>query len=237
MIHPAVAYALALVLFVGAALMSRSIRADAPERKREPITRQTLFAGARYIRAKPDLLGSMTLDLFAVVLGAASALLPIFARDILGTGPWGLGLLRAAPAVGALAMALYLAYKPIKQAAGLKMFGGVAMFGVATIVFGLSTSLLLSLVALAVMGAADVVSVVVRQSLVQIRTPDEMRGRVGAVNAMFISSSNQLGDWRAGEMAAAIGAVPAVVVGGACTVAVAAAWMALFPSLRKLERV
>jgi MFS family permease len=117
------------------------------------------------------------------------------------------------------------------------MFGGVAMFGVATIVFGLSTSLLLSLVALAVMGAADVVSVVVRQSLVQIRTPDEMRGRVGAVNAMFISSSNQLGDWRAGEMAAAIGAVPAVVVGGACTVAVAAAWMALFPSLRKLERV
>lgn len=236
MLHPSAAYFTAAALALVAA--TRTIRIDAvmPDRRREAITFETISAGVRFIRRTPEILGAMSLDLFAVVLGATAALLPIFARDILGTGPWGLGLLRAAPAVGALSMAVLLAYNPIRTKAGPKMFGAVALFGLATIVFGLSTSLALSLVSLVVMGAADVVSVVVRQSLVQVRTPDDMRGRVGAVNAMFISSSNQLGDFRAGEMAAAIGVVPAVIAGGIGAIAIAGLWAVLFPSLRRLER-
>lgn len=237
MLHPAATYLFAAALSLAAAVASLSVKAEMPERKIGPITFETLSAGLRFVWRTPALLGSMTLDLLAVVIGAANALMPIFARDILGTGPWGLGLLRAAPAVGALGMAIYLAYNPIRRAAGLKMFGGVALFGMATIAFGLSTSLAASLTALVVMGAADVISVVVRQSLVQLRTPDDMRGRVGAVNAMCIASSNQLGDFRAGEAAALLGAVPAVVAGGVGTIAVAGLWMWLFPSLAKLERV
>jgi MFS family permease len=237
MVSPVAPYLCAAGLFVIGATAVSSIAIARVERRREPITLATIFAGAGYIRRTPELLGSMTLDLCAVVVGAATALLPIFARDILLTGPWGLGLLRAAPAVGALSTAVWLAYNPIRRQAVPLMFAGVAVFGAATVVFGLSTSLGLSLLALAVMGAADVVSVVVRQSLVQLRTPDEMRGRVGAVNAMFISASNQLGDFRAGVAAAAIGAVPAVVLGGGATILVAALWMALFPSLRMLQRV
>ncbi len=236
MIDPSAAYFVAAALSVVAATQTLRIDAPAPERKREAITFETISAGARYIWRTPELLGTMSLDLFAVIMGATAALLPIFARDILGTGPWGLGLLRAAPAVGALSMAVLLAYHPIRRKAGLKMFGAVALFGLATIVFGLSTSLILSLVSLIVMGAADVVSVVVRQSLVQVRTPDEMRGRVGAVNAMFISSSNQLGDFRAGEMAAMLGVVPAVIAGGIGAIVIAGLWALMFPSLRRLER-
>jgi len=236
MIHPSAAYFVAAALSVVAATQTLRIDAPVPERKREAITFETISAGARYIWRTPELLGTMSLDLFAVIMGATAALLPIFARDILGTGPWGLGLLRAAPAVGALSMAVLLAYHPIRRKAGVKMFGAVALFGLATIVFGLSTSLVLSLVSLVVMGAADVVSVVVRQSLVQVRTPDEMRGRVGAVNAMFISSSNQLGDFRAGEMAAMFGVVPAVIAGGIGAIVISALWAMMFPSLRKLER-
>lgn len=236
MLHPSAAYFAASALALVAATQSIRIDAPAPERKREAITFETISAGVRFIRHTPEILGAISLDLFAVVLGATTALLPIFARDILGTGPWGLGLLRAAPAVGALSMAVFLAYHPMRSKAGPKMFGAVALFGLATIVFGLSTHLALSLGALVIMGASDVVSVVVRQSLVQVRTPDEMRGRVGAVNAMFISSSNQLGDFRAGEMAAAIGVVPAVIAGGIGAIVTAGLWMMLFPSLRRLER-
>ena len=236
MLHPSAAYFTAAALALVAATQTMRIDAVMPDRKREAITFETISAGVRFIRRTPEILGAISLDLFAVILGATAALLPIFARDILGTGPWGLGLLRAAPAVGALSMAVLLAYHPIRRHAGPKMFGAVALFGLATIVFGISTSLALSLVALIVMGASDVVSVVVRQSLVQVRTPDEMRGRVGAVNAMFISSSNQLGDFRAGEMAAAIGVVPAVIAGGIGAIVTAGLWAVLFPSLRTLER-
>lgn len=236
-LSPVVTYGTAAVLLCVAAAIASFIRIAPIERRREPITFSSVFAGASYIRRTPELLGSMTLDLAAIVMGATAALFPVFARDVLGTGPWGLGLLRASVAVGALSASVWLAYNPIRRAAGIRMFAGVMVFGLATVVFGLSTSLILSMAALVVMGAADVVSVVVRQSLVQLRTPDEMRGRVGAFNAMFISSSNQLGDLRAGVAAAAIGTVPATIIGGVATIAVALLWMRLFPSLTRLERL
>jgi len=163
--------------------------------------------------------------------------MPIFARDVLHTGPWGLGALRGAPAIGALAMTVLLARTSINRRVGMRMFQAVIVFGLATVVFALSRSMALSLVALAVMGAADTVSVVIRTSLVQLRTPDEMRGRVGAVNFLFINASNQLGEFESGVVAALIGAVPAAVVGGVGTVAVALLWMRIFPDLRKVERL
>ena len=205
-------------------------------RRAERITRETLSAGLTFIWRTPELLGAMSLDLVAVGLSSASALMPILARDILQVGPLGLGILRAAPAVGALSMAIWLARFPMRNKAGLKMFAGVAGFGLGTIVFGVSQSFALSLAALALLGAADVVSVVVRMSLVQLRTPDDMRGRVGAVNSMFIAASNQLGDFRAGVMAAAFGAGPAVVAGGIAAILITALWMRLFPMLTTLER-
>jgi MFS family permease len=236
-LHPAAPYICAAVLFLVASLATKSIQSAAPERRTGPITAETVFAGAAYIRRTPELLGSMTLDLVAVVVGAAYALLPVFARDILGTTSAGLGVLRAAPAVGALAMAVWLSWNPIRAQAGLKMFGGVMLYGVGTIALGLTSSFAIALAALIVMGAADVVSVVVRQSLVQLRTPDDMRGRVGAVNAMFIASSNQLGDFRAGLIASWFGTVTAIVSGGIAAIVVAGLWMALFPTLRTLQRV
>jgi len=163
--------------------------------------------------------------------------LPIFARDILGTGPWGLGLLRASPAVGALCMSVWLAHHPLKHRVGRTLFGVVILFGLATMVFGLSTSLPLSMAALATLGAADVVSVVIRFSLVQLNTPDDMRGRVSALNALFVGTSNQLGDFESGVVAALLGAVPAVLIGGAGTIVVALLWMALFPTLRRIDRL
>jgi hypothetical protein len=190
-----------------------------------------------FIRRRPDILGAISLDLFAVLLGGATALLPVFARDILHAGPVGLGLLRGAPAVGALAVSLWLARRPMRRRLGHRMFVAVALFGVGTIVFGLSRSLPLSVAALALLGAADVVSVVIRSSLVQIRTPDEMRGRVAAVNLLFIGSSNQLGEFESGTLAALVGAVPAVVLGGIGTLVVAGLWMGLFPGLRRLDRI
>ena len=182
-------------------------------------------------------MGCIALDLFAVLLGSTTALLPVFARDVLHTDASGLGLLRAAPAAGALGLSLVLARTSINRHAGHALFGAVAGFGLATVVFGLSGNLYLSLAALAVLGAADVVSVVIRLSLVQLRTPDDMRGRVSAVNALFIQSSNQLGDFRAGLAASAFGAVPAVVLGGLSAIAVAGLWMALFPQLRRLQKL
>lgn len=234
---PSAPYATAGVLLLLASIATRGIATVMPDRLAERVTASTIFAGARFIRGKPELLGSMTLDMVAVGVGAAYALLPVFARDILATNAAGLGILRAAPAVGALSMALYMTRFPVRSAAGIKIFLGVVLYGIATIALGLTTSFVLALGALVAMGAADLMSVVVRQSLIQLRTPDEMRGRVGAFNALFINSSNQLGDFRAGLVAAWIGPVGAIVSGGVAAIAVAGLWMLLFPTLRRLERV
>jgi hypothetical protein len=179
-------------------------------------------------------LGAISLDLFAVLLGGATALLPIYARDILHVGPVGLGFLRSAPAVGAFSMAFYLTHWPLRRHVGAKMFAAVAVFGIATIVFGLSVWFPLSLLALVVLGASDMVSVNIRGSLVQLSTPDAMRGRVSAVSMLFIGASNELGEFESGTTAALLGTVPAVVLGGLGTLAVVAIWMKLFPSLRRV---
>jgi MFS family permease len=196
-----------------------------------------LFAGVAFVRKSPAILGTISLDLFAVLLGGATALLPIYAADILHTGSWGLGVLRTMPSLGALIMTAFLARHAITRKAGMKMFLAVIVFGAATVVFGLSRVLWLSIIALAVMGAADTVSVVVRASLVQLSTPDAMRGRVSAVNYLFINASNQLGAFESGVVASLLGAVPSVVVGGFGTIAVALLWMKLFPTLRQVERL
>jgi MFS family permease len=196
-----------------------------------------LYAGFKFVWANPAILGTISLDLFAVLLGGATALLPIYARDILQTGPWGLGILRAAPAVGALLMTIVLARHNINRRVGMRMFQAVIVFGVATVAFAVSHVIWLSLIALAIMGAADTVSVVIRFSLVQLATPDAMRGRVGAVNFLFINASNQLGQFESGVTAALMGAMPAAVLGGIGTVAVALLWMKLFPTLRDMERL
>ena len=196
---------------------------------------ERLLAGVRYVRSRPVILGAISLDLFAVLLGGAVALMPIYARDILHVDEWGLGLLRSAPAVGAGVVALFLAFRPLRRRAGLVMFVSVALFGVATIVFGVSTSLPLSLAALALLGATDMVSVVIRQTVVQIATPPEMRGRVAAVNMVFIGASNELGDAESGLTAAWFGVVPAVVIGGVGTLLVTAIWAFLFPALREVD--
>lgn len=195
------------------------------------------LAGTRFIRANPTILGTISLDLVAVLLAGATALLPVYAKDILHTDAIGLGLLRSAPAAGALVTTAILARKTFERRVGMRMFQAVIVFGAATVLFGISTNLALSLLALAVMGAADQVSVVIRNMLVQVSTPDDMRGRVGAINFLFISASNQLGEFRAGVTAAWWGAVPAVVVGGIGSVLVALLWMRLFPSLRDVERL
>lgn len=224
-------YATVSVLFLTASVFIALIRGDYPAPRREPPSLQSLFAGIAYIRSHPAILGAISLDLFAVLLGGATALLPIYARDILMTGVWGLGLLRSAPAIGALAMSVYLARHPLRRRVGRIMFASVAIFGLATIIFALSTSFLLSLVALVILGAADVISVVIRTSLVQMETPDEMRGRVSAVNFMFIGTSNQLGEFESGATAALFGTVPAALIGGIGTLMVVVVWMRLFPKL------
>ncbi|TPQ32520.1 MFS transporter [Bradyrhizobium guangdongense] len=196
-----------------------------------------IYAGVRFIRSNPAILGTISLDLFAVLLGGVTALLPIYARDILQTGPMGLGILRAAPAVGALLMTMVLARHAINRRVGLRMFQAVIVFGIATVVFALSHWMWLSVLSLAILGAADTISVVIRFSLVQLATPDEMRGRVGAVNFLFINASNQLGQFESGLTAALFGAMPAAVLGGVGTIAIALLWMKLFPSLRKVERL
>jgi len=193
--------------------------------------------GVSFVRRRPVILGAISLDLFAVLLGGATALLPVFARDILHTGPEGLGLLRSAPALGAACVALLLARRPMDGRIGVKMFSAVAVFGVATIVFGLSRNFYLSLVALSVLGASDMISVFVRQSLVTFATPDGMRGRVGAVNMLFIGASNELGEFESGITAALFGTVPAVIIGGLGTLGVVALWMRLFPPLRTVNRL
>jgi MFS family permease len=234
--HPTAAYATAGVLFLGASLLISLIRLErTPPKKRDPVSLQSVFAGIAFIRGKPAILGAISLDLFAVLLGGATALLPVYAREILAIGPWGLGFLRAAPAAGALLMSLFLARHPLQRRMGRTMFIAVMVFGIATIGFGLSTSFALSLAALIVLGSADVISVVIRQSLVQTKTPDVMRGRVNAVNSMFVGTSNQLGEFESGLTAAWFGVVPAVLIGGIGTIIVAIIWMRLFPELASVD--
>jgi len=235
MAGPTAAYATASLLFLTASSLIALIHIERTPPNREPVTLQSLFAGIVFIRNQPVILGAISLDLFAVLLGGATALLPVYARDILFSGPWGLGLLRSAPAVGALAMSIFLARTMIECRIGRIMFGAVVIFGVATIVFGVSTSFALSLGALVVLGAADVISVVIRSSLVQIKTPDEMRGRVSAVNSMFIGTSNQLGEFESGLTAALFGVVPAVLIGGVGTLVVVIIWTRLFPQLVRID--
>jgi len=232
---PTTAYATASILFLTASSLVALIRIERTPPNREPVSLQSLFAGIVFIRNQPVILGAISLDLFAVLLGGATALLPVYARDILVAGPWGLGLLRSAPAVGALAMSIFLARHMIEHQIGWIMFGAVVIFGVATIVFALSTSFVLSIGSLVVLGAADVISVVIRSSLVQIKTPNEMRGRVSAVNSMFIGTSNQLGEFESGLTAALFGVVPAVLIGGVGTLVVVIIWMRLFPPLLRID--
>jgi MFS family permease len=232
---PEAPYATAACLSLSASFLSSRIRMERSPPRREPVSLTSLFSGFAFIRSHPIVLGSISLDLFAVFLGGATALLPVYARDILHTGPWGLGLLRSGPAIGALGMSVLLAHRPLRQRVGTTMFKAVIVFGLATIVFALSRSLWLSTLAMIALGAADVISVVIRSSFVQLSTPDQMRGRVSAVNAMFIGTSNQLGEFESGVTAALFGTVPAVILGGAGTILVALLWMRLFPDLRKAD--
>ena len=236
-VAPALPYGIMLLFCLSGAIAIGAIRLAQPAAVRDAATPADLFGGVRFVRNNPSILGTISLDLFAVLLGGATALLPIYARDILQTGPLGLGLLRAAPAVGALGMTIVLARHAIARRVGMRMFQAVIVFGVATVVFAVSQAMWLSLSALAIMGAADTVSVVIRFSLVQLATPDEMRGRVGAVNFLFINASNQLGQFESGLTAALLGTVPAAVLGGVGTIAIALLWMKLFPTLRDVERL
>jgi MFS family permease len=232
-----VTYGVSAVLIAVSVVLTGMISNRSQERRREPVTWTSVLGGLLYIKMKPVVLGAISLDLFAVVLGGCVALYPIFAIDILKVGPQGLGLLRAAPAVGAVVCSLWLVRHPLRSHAGATMFWSVALFGAGTVAFGVSTWFPLSLFALFVMGAADMVSVYVRQTLIQLATPDDMRGRVGAVSSVFVTTSNEFGDFRAGMMAGLIGTVPAVVVGGAATLAVTALWTRLFPDLRKVQKL
>ena len=223
--------AFASVIGIGRGPVSTDVK------KREPPSWSTLLAGIRYVWSNKPILGAISLDLFAVLLGGAVALLPIFARDLLHSGPWGLGILRSAPAIGAAAVALLLARFPIRQRAGVLMFACVMIFGIGTIVFGLSQSFALSLIALLVMGASDMISVVIRSTLIQTRTPDEMRGRVAAVNVVFIGASNELGEFESGVTAEWLGPKVAVLVGGIGTCIVVLVWATLFKELRDVNRL
>jgi MFS family permease len=236
-VAPALPYALMGVFWGLAVILIAAIRLDKTVYGKEPPSLAALFAGVRFVRRNQAILGTISLDLFAVLLGGVTALLPIYARDILHTGPWGLGVLRSAPAVGALLMTAILTRHAIKRRAGMRIFQAVIIFGLMTVLFAGSRSMWLSILALAALGAADTVSVIIRSSLVQLATPDDMRGRVGAVNFLFINASSQLGEFESGMTAALFGAMPAALLGGIGTVAVALLWMQLFPSLRKLERL
>lgn len=232
-----VVFGTAAAAFAVAGGLVAAIRTRHAAMAREPVTWASALAGLTFIRSRPVLFGAISLDLFAVLLGGATALLPIYAQDVLHTGPWGLGLLRSTQAVGSVCMGLYLAHHPLNRQAGRRMLWAVAVFGLATIAFGLSTNLYLSFLCLFVVGAADMVSVFVRQTLVQADTPDEMRGRVAAVNTVFIGASNELGEFESGALAALVGAVPAVVVGGVGTILVAAFYAWAFPALRERDRL
>jgi len=230
---PSAVYAGAMLTAIGALLSMFRIKTRPQLRRREPMTAKTILAGLHFIWREKMVLGAISLDLFAVLLGGAVALLPVYAREILHTGPWGLGLLRTAPGVGAAVMAIALAHRPLRGRAGPTLLWSVAGFGICTILFGVSTSLVLSLISLICLGAADMVSVIIRATLVQLRTPDEMRGRVMAVDMVFIGTSNELGQFESGLTAQWFGTVPAVLLGGVGTLAVIALWTWIFPDLRR----
>lgn len=230
-------YAVALLASTAAVLQTAHIRVTEPTRARQDVNLSTVLAGFRYLWEKRIILGSISLDLFAVLLGGAVALLPVIAHEILHTGPWGLGLLRSAPGVGALLTAIAIAHFPVRRKAGLIMLLCVGSFGFFTILFGISHSVILSLVALFFVGASDMVSVIIRGVLIQIATPNEMRGRVNAVDMVFIGASNELGEFESGVTAQWLGAVPAVVLGGIGAIAVTLLWAGLFPDLRKANRL
>lgn len=233
----AMAYAATAVCYGIGLVTLLSIRAQTRPEKQDGKAMVLLREGLVYVWQNKVVFGAISLDLFAVLLGGATALLPAFATDVLGVGPLGFGILRAGPAVGGLVMAIYLSYYPIQRAAGVKMFLGVAAFGLATIAFGLSQSLPLSFVALVILGAGDMVSVNVRQILIQIVTPDHMRGRVSAVSNLFISGSNELGEFESGLVSRFVGPVLAAVYGGIGTLVVTGIWAAWFPALRRADRL
>lgn len=233
----AVVYGASLVFFAVACALVLRLRYAYTPAAREPVTLSTVFAGVDFIWKRKPVLGAVSLDLFAVLLGGAVALLPIYAKDILHTGPWGLGLLRSAPAVGALVMSIALTRRPVERNVGRTLLLAVGLFGLCMVVFGISKSFVVSLVALAVSGGADMVNVVIRQTLVQLETPDAMRGRVSAVNSIFIGASNQLGEFESGATAALLGPVGSVVVGGVGTMLVALTWFRIFPSLAHRDRL
>jgi MFS family permease len=235
-------YAIALAISILSTILTlrihpRTASLEKEPAEKEPVTLRTVLAGFRFIWEKKLILGSISLDMFAVLLGGAVALLPVYARTILHTGPWGLGLLRSAPGVGAALMAIAVAHRPIRRRAGLTMLLSVAAFGVLTIVFGISHSLILSLVALFLLGASDMVSVIIRATLIQVATRDEMRGRVNAVDMLFIGVSNELGEFESGLTAQWFGTIPAVVLGGVGTLLVIATWAWLFPELREADQL
>jgi len=231
-----VVYATVALLLAAAVVLMFGVRAPAPARSAQSITFDSLLEGLRFVFQRKIILGAISLDLFAVLFGGAVALLPAYASDILEVGPDGLGLLRAAPGVGAVVVALLFTWRPLAQRVGPAMLWGVALFGVSTVIFGLSESFAVSLAALAVLGAADMVSVYIRHMLVQLETPDEIRGRVSAVSAVFIGASNELGEFESGVTAAWWGVRPAVVVGGVVSIAIAGLWARWFPQLARLDR-
>ena len=229
-------YITAAIALLVSALLTFLLRVERSNMgKPEPVTLRSLFLGLEFVFRRPVILGTISLDLFVVLLGGATALMPIFAQDILQTGPWGLGLMRTAPAVGAIIVSMIMAYFPLHKAVGLKLFAALAIFGIATMVFALSTNLIVSLIALAFVGGSDVISMVIRSSLVQLQTPDELRGRVNAVNSLFVGTSSQLGEFESGMLAGFTGAAPAAFIGGIGTLVVAGLWMYLFPSIRNLQ--
>jgi len=230
---PSAVYVIALLTAIGATVSSFRIKPEVKARPREPMTLKTIFAGLHYIWRKKLILGAISLDLFAVLLGGAVALLPVYAREILHTGPWGLGLLRAAPGVGAAIMAVLLAHWPLRGRSGPTLLWAVAGFGIFTIIFGVSHSLTVSLIALLLLGASDMISVIIRATLTQLATPDEMRGRVTAVDMIFIGTSNEFGQFESGVTAQWFGTVPAVVLGGIGTLVVIGLWAWMFPELRR----
>ena len=230
---PSAVYVVAMATAVAATISTFRIKPERKARPREPMTFKTVFAGLDFIWRKKLILGAISLDLFAVLLGGAVALLPVYAREILHTGPWGLGLLRTAPGVGAALMAVALAHRPLRGRSGPALLWAVAGFGIFTILFGLSRSLTLSLIALVLLGASDMISVIIRATLTQLATPDEMRGRVTAVDMIFIGTSNEFGQFESGVTAQWFGTVPAVVLGGIGTLVVIGLWAWMFPELRR----